>query len=45
MINFNKSSESDKKETSHHCTIKKRRPKGQLSKENKQFLKSLGLIK
>lgn len=45
MINFNISYETAKKETSLHRTINKRRPKSQLSKENKQFLKRLGLIK
>lgn len=45
MIDFNKSTVSNSKMVSAHCAIKKRRPKGQLTKENKQFLKNIGLIK
>lgn len=45
MIDFNKSLVSHKKTVSAHCAIKKRRPKDQLTKENKQFLKKIGLLK
>lgn len=45
MIDFNKTSSSLKNSVSTYRTIKKRRPKVQLTKENKLFLKSLGLIK
>lgn len=45
MINFNKTSVSVKNITSTHQAITKRRPKVKLTKQNKQFLQSLGLLK
>jgi hypothetical protein len=45
MIDFNKSVNLCKKVTSTLCATKKRTPKGQLTKQNKQFLKIIGLLK
>lgn len=45
MIDFNKTSLPIKTRASTHQAIKKRRPKVQLTKQNKQFLQSIGLIK
>lgn len=45
MIDFNKTSVTIKNSTSTHQAIKKRRPKVRLTKQNKQFLQSLGLLK
>lgn len=43
MIDFNKNQVMTFKRTSTYCAIKKGRPKPKLTKENKLFLKSLGL--
>jgi hypothetical protein len=45
MIDFNKTSVAFKSSTSIHPAIKKRRRKVKLSKENKEFLQYLGLLK
>lgn len=45
MINFNKTAVSLQNETSTHRAIEKRRPKVRLTKQNKQFLQSLGILK
>jgi hypothetical protein len=48
MIDFNKSNKtlvSLTNNTSTHRAIKKRRPNVQLTKQNNQFLRALGLLK
>lgn len=45
MIDFNKSSMKTKRGITSKCTIKKIRPKIKLTKENKKFLKLIGLLK